>query len=99
MADARLRDRRVGAQMLTLSLAIKCRLGEADDRTLSLAVIATNEALGKSAPATCAVRAVARDWPVLRRNPDQMVAAAEGLFRGLERQVWPDLGDRADLVG
>lgn len=99
MVDARSRDRRVGAQMLALSLAIKCRLGLADDQTLGLAVIATADALGNGAPATRAVRAVARDWPILRRNPDQLVAAADGLFRGLERQAWPDPGDRADLVG
>lgn len=94
-------QRRVGCWMAALALAMRCKLGEADDDLLRRVSVMTAVALFDGDPLRAAIGDLHRQWPHLRR-PHQVEAlkrAGDELLRAVERSSWPSPSARADLDG
>lgn len=98
-ASSRDPERRTGARMIALGLALRLKLGISDGHTLGLAVIAAEEALDPGDPVREEVGAIAGEWPVLQRSVPELLEAGERLFRAVLRSSWPAPSSRADIGG
>lgn len=85
-------QRRVGCWMAALALAMRCKLGEADDDLLRRVSVMTAVALFDGDPLRAAIGDLHRQWPHLKRAGDE-------LLRAVERSSWPSPSARADLDG
>ncbi|WP_136652395.1 hypothetical protein [Paracoccus aeridis] len=93
--------RRTGARMIALGHALRCKLGEADDRSMTWAVNTVLQTHADTDPLAVQVRDMSRRWRELsaRHQVDQLKAAGEQLLRAVERASWPSQSDRPDLDG
>lgn len=91
--------RRQGAMLIALGLALKAKLGEADQMTLGHACIAVGETFPADDPMHVAMKDFAVRWPAARRDPDALMGIGEQLFQAVIRASWPMPSVRADLEG
>lgn len=94
-------DRRVGAWMAALGLALTARQGVADDDAMRWATIAVLGTFAVDDPLAIAVRDMGRRWRDLRApfRCDQLIEAGTQLSRAIERSSWPAPAGRADIEG
>lgn len=87
--------------MIALGLALRARLGEADDDAMRWATVAVLETFEPGDPLVLAVRAMGRDWTVLRLpdNAPLLQDAGERLWRAIIRSSWPGPSPRPDIGG
>lgn len=93
--------RLVGCWMAALALAMRCKLGEADDDLLRRVCVMAEVALPAGDPLRVAIKDLFLQWPHLRRphQADALARAGGDLMRAVERSSWPSASDRADLDG
>ena len=93
--------RLVGCWMSALALAMRCKLGEADDELLRRVCVMAEVALPDNDPLRVAIKDLFRQWPHLRRphQADALARAGGDLMRAVERSSWPSASGRADLDG
>lgn len=93
--------RRSAARMIALGHAFRCKLGEADDRSMTWAVNTVLQTHCETDPLAVQVRDMSRRWRELSsgHHVDQLKLAGEQLLRAVERSSWPEPSDRADLDG
>lgn len=93
--------RLIGCWMSALALAMRCKLGEADDDLLRRVCIMSAVSLSEGDPLRAAIGDLHRQWPHLRRphQTEAMKAAGDVLMRAVERSSWPTPSDRVDLDG
>ena len=94
-------SRVVGCWMTGLALALRCKLGQADDLGMGRAAAMARSALAENDPLRVEIEALRRQWPHLRRphQAEALIAAGEKLLRAVERSSWPSQPARADIDG
>lgn len=91
--------RRQGALMITLSLAMRAKLGQADPEDLDRAQAMITEAFGTDAPIAHDLSAFGGEMRQCKHLPKELAIAGEDLFQAVVRATWPSPPQRADFGG
>lgn len=91
--------RRQAALMVALALAMKAKLGEADEMILGHACIAVGETFAAEDPMHVAMKEFAAQWSWARPCATSMRLIGEDLFQAVVRASWPMPSARADIEG
>lgn len=92
-------ERRMGARMIAMGLAMRMKMENADSALLGQAVIATQEALGPGDGLARRVAMIAHRWRELRADAAALSDAGETLMREVMASCRPPLPFRADIDG